>query len=264
MRRITIVFFLVFAVALIGAPAWAQSSGSFAGAFSNAYLIPTTVCQAGTTSLGSTGTITCSGGVGPAPILAADLKLPNGNSGKAVLAMASLETAITTDTLVASKNGTKSTSGASGSIVVTPTLCTSDGSTCDLAPIYPSTVTFYSQTQTLSANLFGLGCTADTTGAISCTSPETIELILSITGAHSFNFLVDNSALGSGVYQLRLGVGVTTSANTDSLPAGATVDVAVASGSLGALVVQAQTPFNTIALCDPTNTVSGTTNNCGP
>jgi hypothetical protein len=264
MRRTTIVFYLVIAVALIGAPAWAQSSGSFAGAFSNAYLIPTTVCQAGTTSLGSTGDLTCSGGVSTPSLLAADIKLPNGSSDKTILAMASLETAITTDTLVASKNGTKSTSTANGSIVVTPTLCTSDGTTCNLAPIYPSEVTFYSQTQTLSADLLGLGCTADTTGTVSCTSPETIELILSITGAHSFNFLVDNSALGAGVYQLRFGVGVTTSASTNSLPAGATVDVAVAAGSLGALVVQAQTPFNTISLCDPTNTVSGTTNNCGP
>lgn len=265
------------ATALFGTPAWAQSAGSFAGAFANGYLIPTVVCQIGTVTLTAGGVPVCSTnstqtGTNTAnlvygDVLSANLKIPNGASDKMILMMASLETTITTDTLVASKNGTKSTSSASGAIVVTPALCIPGTSECTgnglNAPIYPNHVTFQSQVQTLSASLLGLGCTANTTsGVITCTSPETIELLLSIGGAHSFNFLVDTSALGSGTYQANFGINVTESASTDTLGAGASVGVAVGAGSLGNLVVDVQTPFDTIGLCGGNTTSSPVT--CGP
>lgn len=249
------------------APAFAQSAGSFAGAFSNAYLIPTQVCQAGTTTLGSTGALTCNGGQSTGALLASNIKLPNGASDKMVLIMASLQDAITTDTQVTGGGG-KQSATASGSIVVTPSICLTGAvpAQCNLAPIYPSSVTFYAQKQQLTANLSGCITNSSTTGpVVSCTTPESIELLLSITTANSFNFLVDNSSLGSGVYTVEFGVNATTNASATSLLAGATVDLDVGAGSLGALVVQAQTPFNTISLCSPSaSTVDGPPNPCGP
>ncbi|HEV2201845.1 MAG TPA: hypothetical protein VGR73_18650 [Bryobacteraceae bacterium] len=252
-------WFTVVALLFGTGAAYGASGVGFSGAFSNGYLIPTVACSIGTVTLtgggvpicpagGATGTV--STGVNYGPMLSAAMQMPNGASDKAILMMASLETAITTDTLVASKGGNNSTSSASGAIVVTPSICDASGVNCGIAKIYPSSVTFQSQVQTLSASLAGLNCTANTTsGVITCTDPETIELLLSIGGAHSFNFLVDNSSLGAGTYNLHLGIMVTASASTNTVGAGAKVLLAVNAGSLANLVVQTQTPFNTIGLC---------------
>lgn len=269
MKNILMAAACLAAAAICSSPAFAQSAGSFGGAFSNGYLVPTEVCQAGDTTLGTSGQLTC----GPTTntdgaVLSADVKLPNGASDKMVLLMASLEEAIATDTAIQGGQG-KQTANASGSIVVTPTLwengsqvtCPNPSGVGTYNCITPASVTFYSQTQQLSANL-GSVC-GTSSGVVTCTSPESIDLLLSITTANSFNFLVDNSSLPGGTYQLRLGVGVTTSASTTSLSSGATVDLAVGAGSLGALVVQSQTPFNTISLCSPTSTTN-TFNTCGP
>lgn len=97
---------------------------------------------------------------------------------------------------------------------------------------------------------------------LTCTTPETIELILSTTSAHSFNFLVHN--LSAGVYQVQLQIGVTTAATSNSLQAGATATVAVGAGSLMNLLVQAQTPFNNITLCGTTAKTGSSPNSCGP
>ena len=134
------------------------------------------------------------------------------------------------------------------------------------APIVPSKVTFDERLQTLSASLLGLGCTANTTtGVITCTSPETIQLLLSTTSAHSFNFLV-NGALSSGVYQVQMGVQVSeTATSTGSVPAGASVQVGVGAGSLIEEILQSQTPFTTVTPCNPSGTTTGTAvNGCGP
>ena len=267
---------LLPAVLLAGSVAYGQSAGAFSGSFSDGYLIPTVVCAIGTVTLTSGGVPICSttasvGSIGThivyGPMLSSTMHMPNGASDKAILVMASLETTITTDTNVLSGgsggNGGKQTSSASGAIVVTPSICDSSGTNCDLAPIFPDHVTFQSQVQTLSANLLGLNCTANTTsGVITCLNPEQIELLLSIGGAHAFNFLVDNSGLGSGVYTLHLGLSVTANASTTSIGGGASVGLAVGAGSLGNLVVQTQTPFNTIGLCGANTGTSPAP--CGP
>jgi hypothetical protein len=189
-----------------------------------------------------------------------------------VILMGSLETSILTDTTVASSGGTKSQSSAFGSIIVTPQIYQCLDQYCNVvsstpaAPIVPSKVTFDERLQTLSASLLGLGCTASTTtGVITCTSPETIELLLSTTSAHSFNFLV-NGSLQSGVYQVQLGVQVSdTATTTATLGSGASVAVGVGGGSLIEEILQSQTPFTTISACSPTGTTSGSTvNGCGP
>lgn len=272
MKKILMVAVGLAVASFSSAPAMAQSAGAFSGAFSEGFLIPTVVCAIGTVTLTSGGVPICStvattGTISThivyGPMLSASMHMPNGASDKAILVMASLETTITTDTNVQSSGGKNSTSSAAGAIVVTPSICDGAGIACGLAPIFPSHVTFQSQVQTLSASLLGLNCTANTTsGVITCLSPETIELLLSIGGAHSFNFLVDNSALGSGVYTLHLGLSVTASASTNTVGAGASVGIAVGAGSLGNLVVQTQTPFNTIGLCGANTGTSPAP--CGP
>ncbi len=272
MKRVCL--FTVAALLLCTGAAYAQSAGSGGGSFANAYLIPTIVCQAGT--FNTSGSTNCSSSGGGTKVLFGDFKVPSAPS-KAGLIMASLETSLLTDTQVASSNGNKSTATASGSIKVTPHVyecpsndctgasgalvdCTTLSSPCQIVPDH---VTFNAREQTLSANLLGLGCTANIlTGVITCTSPETIDLILSTTSAHAFNFLVNN--LSSGVYQVQLGVSVTTSATSDSLLSGAQASVGVGAGSLVYLIVQAQTPFDTIKLCGSGFPNSGAANSCGP
>jgi hypothetical protein len=273
--RVATVFFTSLLLLCSQHPVFAQSAGSGSGSFANAYLIPSIVCQAGTTSSGSSGSTNpaCSSGGGPS-VLYSDIKVPSA-SNKDVLLLASLETSLLTDTLVSSSGGNKSSSTATGSIVVTPHVfecpsddcsgasgalveCTSNTATSPCA-VFPNQVTFDERQQTLSASLAGL-CTL-TSGILTCTTPETIELILSTTSAHSFNFLVHN--LSAGVYQVQLQVSVTTSATSNSLQAGATAMVGVGAGSLVNLLVQAQTPFNNITLCGTTSN-SGGTHSCGP
>jgi len=257
-------------------PLFAQSSGSGSGSFANAYLIPTVVCQAGATSSGSGGSTnpTCPTGGGTS-VLYSDIKVPSASS-KDVLLMASLETSLLTATQVSSSGGNKSTATAMGSILVTPHVfqcpgndcsghsgplveCTSNTAASPCA-VFPNQVTFNERQQTLSASLAGI-CTIVNT-VLTCTTPESIELVLSTTSAHSFNFLVHN--LSAGVYQVQLEIGVTTVATSNSLQAGATAMVGVGAGSLMNLLVQAQTPFNNITLCGSSPNSGSTPNSCGP
>src|SRR5262249_60336398 len=87
-----------------------------------------------------------------------------------------------------------------------------------------------------------------TTGALTCTGPETMGLLLSTMSANGFNFLVQTP--GQGVYQVQLGIALQASASTNSLLAGAQATVGVGAGSLVEMIVQAQTPFDTIKLCN--------------
>lgn len=259
-------------LAVCSGSAFAQSAGSGSGSFANAYLIPTVVCQAGSLN---TGGSTCGPNGGGPSVLSSDIKVPSA-SNKDVLLMASLETSLLTDTLVSSSGGNKSTASAMGSIVVTPHVfecpsndcsgnsgplveCTSNTATSPCA-VFPNQVTFDERQQTLSASLAGI-CTI-VNSVLTCTTPETIELILSTTSAHGFNFLVHN--LSAGVYQVQLQIGVTTSATSSSLQAGSEATVGVGAGSLVSMIVQAQTPFNNITLCGTTSNSGSSPNSCGP
>jgi hypothetical protein len=262
----------VAALHLGGAAANAQSAGSGGGSFSNAYLIPTVVCSAG--SFDPT-TLTCDKTGGGAKVLFGNIKTPSA-ANKNVLVMATLESSILTNTLVASKGGVKSTSTASGSVIVVPKVYLCPGNDCsgasgalvDIATIggsvTPSVVTFNQRAQTLSASLAGLNCTADAlTGVVTCADPETIGLLLSTMSANGFNFLVQTP--GQGVYQVQLGIALEAAATTDAMPAGAQATVGVGAGSLVEMIVQAQTPFDTIKLCSggPATGDAGPAS-CGP
>jgi hypothetical protein len=266
-------WFTVVALVLCTSAAFAQSGGSGGGSFSSAFLIPTVLCQAGSNSFGSTGATSCGSSGGGPKVLFSDFKVSN-SANKNVMLMASLESSILTDTAVASQGGNKSSASSTAVLNVVPQVfqCLGTGSTpctalssSPVGVVTPSQVKFNSRTQTLTANLLGLGCTSNpTTGVITCTSPETIELILDTTTANSFNFVVTGLP-GAGVYQVQLGAFLSASATVNSLPAGATAMIGVGAGSLIDLDVNAETPFDTISLCaGGPQTGSGGPANCGP
>jgi len=259
-------------VLLSASVAWAQSAGSGGGSFSEAYLIGTTVCAAGSLDADATpGDLACVANGGGAKILFGNIKTPSA-SNKNVLVMATLESSILTETVVASKNGNTSSATATGAVVVKPHVFTCPSSDCSGASgalvditklggtVTPSVVTFNQRSQTLTANLLGLGCTLNGVGVVVCTSPETIGLILSTTSANGFNFLVQTP--GQGVYQVQLEIGLTATATVNSLPAGSAASVGVGAGSLVEMIVQAQTPFDTIKLCSGGSATVGAA--CGP
>jgi hypothetical protein len=257
--------FISSAMLVAAGGAFAQSSGSGGGSFANAYLVPVVACSAGTFG---TGTSCTNAGGAQSGILYSNIQVP---ASKNVLLLASLETSLLTNTQVASSNGNKSTATASGAVVVTPHLfpCIGSGTTpCStLGPevtnaVTPSVVTFNQRQQTLSANLLGLNCTASlTTGVVTCTSPETIGLILSTTSANAFNFFV--STPGQGVYQIQLGIGLSATASSDSIQSGAQATVGVGAGSMVNLVVQQETPNTSLTLCKGTSSPN-VGQSCGP
>src|SRR5262245_31457805 len=93
--------FSVAALQIGAGAAFAQSAGSGGGSFSNAFLIPTIVCSAGSFD---PGTLTCDQAGGGAKVLFGNIKTPSA-ANKNVLIMATLESSILTNTVVASKNG---------------------------------------------------------------------------------------------------------------------------------------------------------------
>ena len=237
---------------LAAAGAFGQSAGSYAGNFTGMTIIPTVICDPSSTTTnacsGATGSASASGS---SSFLSGTIK-QSGAANKSLLISGSLQTSLLTQTTVQSSNGSKSTSVAFGSIVVTPTVTDSSGVQ---RQVYPPSVVFNARLQSLTANLLGLGCTANlTTGAITCTSPEVIGLLLSTTSANSFNFLAPN--LGEGVYTVTLNIQAQaqvcpTSNNagqlcTGSIQPGTSAQVGVGVGSLGVTVVQTQTPFSSL------------------
>jgi hypothetical protein len=210
------------ALQLGAAAAYAQSSGSGGGSFSAAYLVPAVACAADVTTIGG-----CSNTGGGSAVLFGNIKTPSASS-KNVLIMATLESSILTNTTVASKNGQKATSSASGSVVVKPHVFYCPNNDCSGASgqlvdittmggsVTPSAVTFNQRLQTLTASLAGLNCTANlTTGAVTCTDPETIGLVLSAMSANGFNFLAQTP--GQGVYQVQLEIALAATAASDSI-----------------------------------------------
>ena len=233
------------AIATIVAPmAFAQSSGSFAGDISNVSLITLPVCSSGTTQSGSGTCLSQSG----AAVLHATIKMP---SGKGLLIGGSLESSILTDTLT-SGNGKTNTAAATGSVIVTPIVCGSglslaqcEAQTVSPVPVFPSQVTYNERQQTLTTTLSG--CVTTSVAGVpttTCTTPESIDLLLSTMSANSFNFVAPS--VGSDVYTIVLQVKVSGTNTAGSLTTGSSVQVGVGVGSLTAQIVQVQTPFNSL------------------
>jgi hypothetical protein len=240
MNRLAMLRLVLLGLVLAAPGAFAQSTGSFSAAISNVAIIPTKVCNATSTS----GPGTCSG----TNFLQLQIKTSSG-SGTSLLLGGSLETAILTDTSTTGGNG-KQTATAEGSVIVTmlvdgvaaPTVCPNTG--CPNGVAYPSTVTYDERLQQLTTNLGNICST--TNGVTTCTSPESIELLLSTTSAHGFNFVVPN--LSQGTHTVTMNIAVSGKATASSLLAGSNVNVAVGVGSLTAEVVKTQTPADAITL----------------
>ena len=209
-------------------------AAKFAAQISNFTLVPTIVCDPGdpqNSNCGNTGWST---------VLSTTIKTPN---QKDLLINGSLQSGVGTSTTVASKGGTKSTSGASATINVRvlvdgnpATIC--GGTSCPNGVAYPSQVTYNARMQQLSAQLLGLNCTADaTTGAITCTDPETISLLIKTTSANAFNFVAPN--LTAGTHTIALQVNIGTSVMADSVVPGTSATAEVGVGTLTVEDVQA-------------------------
>jgi len=128
-------------------------------------------------------------------------------------------------------------------------------SACPIGLAYPSKVTFNERMQSLTTNLGSICSTV--LGVTTCTSPESIQLILSTTSAHSFNFIVP--LLAGGTHTIQFMITASTDATASSLLAGSQATVAVGVGSLTAQVVKTLTPFDSITVGpggNPTQTFS--------
>ena len=193
----------------------------------------------------------------PTPFLQLNIKVSNGDSS--LLVGGSLETSILTNTSTTGGNG-KQTASATGSVIVKMLV---DGqsaqvgcmSACPIGLAYPSKVTFDERMQSLTTNLGSICSTV--LGVTTCTSPESIQLILSTTSAHSFNFIVP--LLAGGTHTIQFMITASTDATASSLLAGSQATVAVGVGSLTAQVVKTLTPFDSITVGpggNPTQTFS--------
>lgn len=211
----------------------AAHAAKFSAQISNFELVPTTVCSAADVQTNNCSSATWT------TVLSTTIKTPN---QKDLLINGSLQSAVGTSTTVASKGGTKSTSSASATINVRvlvdgnpSTAC--GGTNCPNGVAYPWQVTYNARLQTLSAQLLGLGCTAGTDGTITCTDPETISLLIQTTSANAFNFIAPNLTAGTHTIELQVNIG--TSAQSDSMTAGAQATAEVGVGTLSVEDVQA-------------------------
>ena len=120
-----------------------------------------------------------------------------------------LQCGLVTDTTVKSKGGQKDSSTAHGRISVRVKVRNLDtGEVAYAEPTAdpwvdasgddgPPGVTYCSRVQQLESSFSGLNCTADLeTGAVTCTDPEELGLVLETLNANSFNFLLPDVLSG--------------------------------------------------------------------
>lgn len=151
----------------------------------------------------------------------------------------SMETGITTDTLVKSKGGTSDTSVAAGTVKVR-VLVDRDGNGVldpETEMAAPGEVTFDMREQTLMAKLGGIPDCTDVNGdgiyqISECTlTEEEIQLILKTMAAHHFNFIVANLPPGEHAVEVQAEITTNTSQQTGSANARAWI-------GLGSLTVE--------------------------
>ena len=184
----------------------AQGTPSAKATFAFSTLVNLTACN----TLDSAG---CTGNTesGWKPFLRQQIKLAN---QKDLFFNTSLQCGIVTDTTVKSLNGSLDTAEARGTIRVRIKVTAPDGS---FTYAQPSTgvdatntsdgtnggVVFCDRIQTLKASFSGLDCfAAALDGAVTCTNPESLQLILKTLNANAFNFIAPN--LGSGVHKIEV------------------------------------------------------------
>lgn len=208
LRKTFVTLLVGFGLAGLAGPAAAQSTPSAKATFAYGMLNTLPSC-ATTDAAGCGGT----GDTGWTPILKQQIKLAN---QKDLFLGASLQCGIVTDTTVKSMNSSSTssydTAEARGTIRVRVKITTPTGvvyaqpnTGAELAP-GPGAgegVVFCDRIQQLKAKFSGLQCTANlTTGAVTCSTPEELQLILKTLNAAAFNFVAAN--LQSGVHSIEV------------------------------------------------------------
>ena len=151
-----------------------------------------------------------------------------------------LQCGIVTDTTVKSSGGNQSAATARGTIAVR-VLVDDDpaepDNSIDATKATAEGVVYCDRLQTLSAKFAGLNCTADaTTGAVTCTDPEELRLILRSLNASAFNFA--KSDVGVGVHTVTVQARAQASVNFDDDAAGGALAGAEAFTGAGSLRVE--------------------------
>lgn len=152
----------------------------------------------------SGGTPADPGDTGWQSILTTHIKTPN---AKELAIGVSLQCGIVTDTTVRSKNGDLDAAAAQSRIKVRVKITQPDGTVifaepdngADLEAVLlakDSGLTYCDRFQKLAARFSGLNCTAGVGGAVTCTDPEELQLILKTLDAHHFEFLHANAVPG--------------------------------------------------------------------
>jgi len=186
---------LVAMAAMVAADAHAQSSKA-------AWRFEELIDLASAAS--SSGTPTDPADTGWQSILTTHIKTPN---AKELAIGVSLQCGIVTDTTVRSKSGDLDAAAAQSRIKVRVKITQPDGTVvfaepdngADLEAVLlakDSGLTYCDRFQKLAARFSGLNCTAALGGAVTCTDPEELQLILKTLDAHSFEFLFANAVPG--------------------------------------------------------------------
>ena len=177
-----------------------------------------------------------SGSTGWHDVLRSTLKT---SSQKDLLFDVSLQCGIVTDTTVKSSGGNTSSASARGTISVRVLV---DGrpalpaNSIDATGASADGVVFCDRVQTLTAKFAGLNCTADaTTGEVTCTDPEELQLILRTLNANAFNFALTD--VGVGVHDLVVQAKADAAVNFDDDQSGGSLAGAEAFLGAGTMVV---------------------------
>jgi hypothetical protein len=187
-------FVLTAVVAMMAADARAQSSKA-AWRFEDLIDLASAAASGGTATPNDTDWQT---------IHTTHIKTPN---GKELAIGVSLQCGIVTDTTVRSKSGSLDAAAAESRIKVRVKITQPDGTVvyaepnngADLTDVLLAKeggLTYCDRFQMLSARFAGLNCTVDATGAVTCTNPEELQLILKTLTAHHFEFLNANAVPG--------------------------------------------------------------------
>ena len=151
-----------------------------------------------------------------------------------------MQCGIVTDTTVKSVGGDKSSATARGTIavrVLVDGVAAEPDASIDANRDDAEGVVFCDRIQTLAARFAGLNCTADlTTGAVTCTDPEELQLILRTLNANAFNFA--KTDVGVGVHTVVVQAKAVASVNFDDDESGGALAGAEAFAGAGSLLVE--------------------------
>src|SRR5262245_46457064 len=162
------------------------------------------------------------------------------SSQKDLLFDVAMQCGIVTDTTVKSSGGNTSSSTARGTIsvrVLVDDEAAAPTGSIDANKDVAEGVVYCDRIQTLAAKFAGLNCTANlTTGAVTCTDPEELQLILRTLNANAFNFA--KTDVGVGVHTVVVQAKAAAAVNFKDDVAGGALAGAEAFAGAGSMVVE--------------------------